>query len=132
MILEISNIAYNGDILLTEQKRILNELLKEKKYRLFFLSFLNKYRSNGVFTISKNSYETIGNIMLNILDEVIKEKDYECARYCIILSQTYHYFDELDNTKYFLQKKIENHELLKMSDFWENFIACKNKNIYIY
>jgi hypothetical protein len=100
------------------------ELLKEHKCRIHFLSYLNRYRTSGIFEISNKSFEIIGIILAYILDEVIKDKDYESARYCIILSQTYHSLGENGN-KISLQTKIENHDLLKRIDFWENFIACK-------
>jgi hypothetical protein len=58
-----------------------------------------------------------------ILDEVIQDKDFESARYCLILSQTYHYIE--DNKKISLQQKLENHYLFHTIDFWESFIACK-------
>ena len=74
-----------------------------------------------MFSITKNCFEIIGDILLQILDEVLIDKDYESARYCIILSQTYHFMN--DHEKVSLQQKIEKHDLLKMTDFWENFIA---------
>jgi len=66
----------------------------------------------------------IGDILKFILDEVVKDEDYESAKYCIILSQTYHYVSE-DGEKVSLQKFIENHDLLKKSAFWHDFIKCK-------
>ena len=99
-------------------------MLKEKKHRIHFLSYLNKYRSSGQFEITKICYENVGDIMNQILDEVISDKDYESARYCLILSQTYHYMDE-NGKKCSLQEKIDKHELFRAIDFWGNFIACK-------
>lgn len=100
------------------------EFLKEKKFRLSFLSYLNRYRTNGIFEITRNSYHIIGDILIQILNEVMNEdiKDYESAKYCIILSQTYHYIND-KSEKISLQDKIESHEILKKSEFWENFIA---------
>lgn len=106
-----------------EHKKLLNNFLNDKKCRMYFLSYLNKYRSHGMFTLSKKTFDIIGDVLNQILDEVIKYKDYESARYCIILSQTYHYLSD-DCKKISLQQKIEKHDLLKTVDFWENFIAC--------
>jgi hypothetical protein len=86
------------------------------------LSYLNKYRSSGLFEISKHCFDIIGDILNHILDKVIIDKDFESARYCLILSQTYHYIDE--NKKISLQQKLENHLLFHTIDFWESFIAC--------
>lgn len=70
----------------------------------------------------KTSYDLIGDVLIQILDHVLVDKDYESARYAIILSQTYHYFTE-EGLKVSLQDKIERHEVLKNMSFWENFIA---------
>jgi hypothetical protein len=99
-------------------------MLKDKKSRGYFLSYLNKYRSSGVFELSKDAVLIIGDIMKFILDEVLVDKDYTSARYCIILSQTYHYLNK-EGKKISLQQMIQKHNLLSMTDFWENFIACK-------
>jgi hypothetical protein len=99
------------------------ELLKEKKYRLTFLFHLNKQRSEGKFTLTFDCYNIIGDILNHILDLIVNDKDYESARYCIILSQTFHFIGR-EKQKFYLQRKIERHDLLKMTDFWENFIAC--------
>jgi hypothetical protein len=99
------------------------ELLKNKISRSYFLSYLNKFRSNGWFALDKNSIMIIGDILKFIFDKVVNDEDYESAKYCIILSQTYHYVSE-DGQKVSLQKFIENHELLKKSEFWENFTKC--------
>jgi hypothetical protein len=98
------------------------QLLKVKKFRLFFLSYLNRYRTNGIFEISKKSFDIIGDVLINILNNVFQDKDYESARYVIILSQTYHYVSEEGN-KVSLQEKIESHSVLKQIYFWENFVA---------
>lgn len=65
----------------------------------------------------------IGEILKFILDEVLNNEDYESARYCIILSQTYHFVNEKEE-KISLQQMIENHGIFKNTEFWENFIAC--------
>lgn len=123
MINEISKAACLGENFTDHYKEELNILLKEKKYRIAFLSFLNKYRSSGLFCISENCFNIIGDIMNRILDEVTQNEDYESARYCIILSQTFHFIK--GDIKIFLQQKIQKHKSLKQTTFWENFIACK-------
>jgi hypothetical protein len=128
-ITELSKLACSGDSYTEEHKTQLFDLLREKKYRLFFLSYLNKYRSSGLFEISKHCFGIIGDILNQILDEVILDKDFESARYCLILSQTYHYNDD-DGKKISLQQKLENHLLFKSLEFWESFIACKKKLIF--
>ena len=83
---------------------------------------MNRYRTNGIFEITKKSFDIIGEILILILDKVVDDKDYESARYVIILSQTYHFVTE-EGTKVSLQEKIESHPVLKNIFFWENFIA---------
>jgi hypothetical protein len=97
-------------------------LIKVKKHRRSFLNYINKFRVGGNFKLDKVIIENIGLIMYDILDEINIVKDYENAKYCLIISHTYFYLE--DNIKIFLQTKIENHILLKNIDFWETYIAC--------
>ncbi len=118
---ELSKLACCDISLSDSNKESLRELLQEKKCRQHFLSVLNKYRTSGKFDISKISFENIG-IVLNYILDSFDRTDYESAKYCLILSQTYHcYFNGI---KVSLQNKILDHVLLKKVDFWENFIAC--------
>jgi hypothetical protein len=96
-------------------------LIKEKNHRRSFLNHINKFRATGSFKLERIIIENIGLIMNDILDEINLVKDYENAKYCLILSQTYFYQDD---RKYYLQEKIDNHTLLKQLDFWETYIAC--------
>jgi hypothetical protein len=119
---ELSKIACSDIPLFKQNKEMLLTLLKEKKHRLYFLSYLNKYRTSGKFDIPKHCFDNIGDIFNFILD-VVENNDYESAKYCLILSQTYHHVD--NGCKLSLQSKIQDHKLLKTVEFWENFIACK-------
>lgn len=53
----------------------------------------------------------------------MKEKDIECAKLCMILSQTYFKVSSDPNKlKVFLQEAIELHDIFKQADFWEGII----------
>ena len=97
-------------------------LVKNKKHCRYFLDHINKFRIRGEFKLSKYVIENIGSILNDILDHINIVKDYENAKYCLIISQTY-FFTE-NEKKIFLQTLIENHILLKQLDFWETYIAC--------
>ncbi len=105
------------------------------KSRLLFLICLNKYRIAGKFKLEEISFQTLGELIWFILDQSYLENDYEAARYCMILSQTFYCESTLDiknkhQPKTSLQEKIENHEIWKNIVFWENFLKCKKILLY--
>jgi hypothetical protein len=123
-IYDLTKLVCDGGDEFTEEHRVqIYELIKEKNYRLFFLQQLNKKRSLGHFTLDRKCFNLIGDIFVEILKWVKVEKDFECGRYCIILSQTYHYLTK-SGKKISLQSKIINNVYLCSVEFWEEFIAC--------
>ena len=97
--------------------------IKEKKYRKYFLTCLNKFRISGLFTIEEKSFNFLGELLGRILDETAKERDYESAKFCMILSQTFYKISADPNkVRVFLQEAIESHDIWKQTDFWEGII----------
>ena len=90
------------------------------------LNCLNKFRINGFFTLDDKSFTNLGELLNKILDEIIIHKDYNSAKYCIILSQTFFKPScDIVKKKIFLQSVIENHEIWKNIDVWEQMIKRK-------
>jgi hypothetical protein len=56
-----------------------------------------------------------------MLNKVIDDSDFNCAKNCIILSQTYYMNNNNDKSKIFLQSKIKNNNLFKSKLFWDDF-----------
>jgi hypothetical protein len=97
--------------------------MKEAKHRKYFLTCLNKFRIAGLFTIEANSFALLGELLNKILDEAIKEKDFETTKFCMILSQTFYKASNSSTcARVFLQQAIEGHEVWKRIDFWEGII----------
>jgi hypothetical protein len=96
--------------------------MKEAKLRKYFLTCLNKFRIAGLFTIDANSFGLLGELLNKILDETVKEKDFETAKFCMILSQTFYKASSSGAPRVFLQHAIEGHEIWKRIDFWEGII----------
>ena len=103
----------NGD-------KLLNYIKNEKKTHYFFLIILSKLRTNNRFQQKTELIDLLGIILNEILEVSEKEKNYDNAKNCIILSQTF--FCDKNNEKYYLIEKIKNFKWLKSVDFWINFI----------
>ena len=60
------------------------------------------------------------------------DKDYESAKFCIILSQTFHRISsDPDSPRIFLQDSIDKHDCWKNVEFWEGIIKYSiNEEIY--
>ena len=125
-----------------EEKIELISMLKQSFYKSYFLITLSKQRTKGRFQRSETLIQDLSEILHFILDESEKLKDYENAKNCIILSQTF-YHDKLnkkdkkenkkdnksenknDNKiekKIYLFEYIKNYKWLKSIEFWEGIM----------
>lgn len=110
---------------LDEEKKELLEMIKNVTYRKYFLVMLSKQRTKGRYKRGKKLIEDLSEILNNIIDYSEKEKDYEGAKNCIILSQTYYYEitkKDRKQYKYYLFNNIKKHQWLNATEFWDNLI----------
>ena len=120
---EISKKIFNNNEKLTltnkDKEKLLN-YINEDWGQKYFLFFLSKERSNGIFCFESTLIKFLGEILQKILCVAQKNLDYESAKNCIILSQTYCYEDK--HEKIYLIELISTNEWLKSSEFWRNII----------
>jgi hypothetical protein len=76
-----------------------------------------------MFTLDEKSFTFVGELLLKVLDETLKEKDYESAKFCMIISQTfYKVHSDPNQPRLFLQEAIQSHDIWKQTEFWEGII----------
>ena len=97
----------------------IKEYVMNEKVHHYFLILLSKLRTNNRYEQSKILIDFLGELLNIILDVSEKNKIYNNAKNCIILSQTFYY--ENNGEKIYLIEKIRNHKWLKSHDFWLNF-----------
>ena len=116
----VTNIPFNPD----EKKKLL-KYLEEKWSQTYFLIYLSKQRTKGKFARTQKLVKDLAEILNLILTSAEKNNDYDAARNCIILSQTY-YYDEKDkegNTrKKYLIEFILDFKWLRTPAFWRGII----------
>ena len=118
---------FKTNVKFNEQEKLL-ELLKEKKFRDFFLINLSNQRTKGRYTRNKEIIDNLKEILNFILDIAEKEKDYQAGKNCIILGQTFYYEDKNDNNKkVYLFEFIEDNLWLKSINFWNGIIDLMTK-----
>ena len=119
-----------------EEKSELLTLIKKKEFRNIFLISLSKQRTKGRFNRSEKLLNDLKDILLYILDISEKELDYESAKNCIILSQTFYTEknnknnnndsnvnnSNNNNNKIYLFESICNNKWLKSFEFWKGII----------
>ena len=108
-------------------KKDKDELLKymqNKEYRNFFLKFLTYQRTNGKYKKEEKLFSELLEIMEEILLIAEKEKNFDNARNCIILSQTFYKEKKVDgnNTKVYLMEYIKKNKWISSPIFWKEFI----------
>ena len=85
---------------------------------------LSQLRTNNKLNKSKSLIKCLGKAFNKILDYAEKNKIYDHAKNCIILSQTYYYQESNEKEKIFLSEEIKNHKWLISQEFWREFIDC--------
>jgi hypothetical protein len=116
----ITNIPFNS-----EEKKKLMEYLEQKWSQTYFLIYLSKQRTNGRFARTQKLVKDLAEILKLILTSAEKQNDFEAAKNCMILSQTY-YYDEKDkdgnNRKKYLIEYIQDYKWLRTPGFWRGII----------
>ena len=116
----VTNIPFTSD-----EKKKLMEYLEQKWSQTYFLIYLSKQRTNGRFARTQKLVKDLAEILNLILQTAEKQNDFEAAKNCMILSQTY-YYDEKDkdgnNRKKYLIEFILDYKWLRTPAFWRGII----------
>ena len=120
---KIRKLIYDdNNIILEEDKKELFDILKKnEENQNLFLSLLNKLRIHGRYKRSKEIIDLIGSCLNIILDKSSITKNYENAKVCMILSQTFFYKDD-NNEKIYICELIKNNGWIQKEEFWRNYI----------
>ena len=117
------NVTFSQD----EKKELLS-YLKIPEYRTYFIINLSKQRTKGRFQRGEKLLDDLADILEFILEISEKEKNYEDAKNCLILSQTFYTEITIDKNKkkekykrYLFDYIIDNKWLTSLS-FWEEII----------
>ena len=116
-----------------EEKSELISMLKKPFYKSYFLITLSKQRTKGRFQRSEALINDLSDILHYILEESEKINDYESAKNCIILSQTFYHDkpnpqNKKENKKIYLLEYIKYYKWLKSLNFWEGIIDFMTQN----
>ena len=108
-----------------DQEKIL-ELVENDTGINIFIVVLNKLRTTGFFKKSELFINFISKILNIILESAEKNNNYDQAKYCIILSETFYYSD-MDKKKTYIIDLIQKNKWLKSSKFWRGFMDIQIK-----
>jgi hypothetical protein len=106
-----------------DEKKQLLEFIEDTRTHNIFLIVLAKLRTNNRFCRDRFLIELLSDIMLKLLDNAQKINDFSIAKNCLILSQTFFFYDEKDkNKKIYISNYIKKHPWLQSPRFWGDFI----------
>ena len=109
-----------------DEKKQLMEIVEDERTHNSFLIILAKLRTNNRFCRDKFLIEILSDILLKILDAAEKKKNFNNAKNCLILSQTFFYYDTPEKTnKIYISNYIKKHPWLKSINFWGDFILTQ-------
>ena len=118
-----------------EEKNQLLEFLEKQSFKKYFIVALTKQRTKGRFKRSESLVHDLSDLLLKILEIAEKEKDFESAKNCIILSQTYFYEEKIEDKKKtdnndtiepkkkYLYELIKSNKWLNSYEFWDGLVA---------
>ena len=109
-----------------KDKEELLQYIKDPRTHKLFLITLSKSRTNNRFCREKPVIELLADILKIILNDAEKSKNYEIAKNCIILSQTFFYLKDKElgsneENKVYIIEYIRNNKWLTSEDYWTNF-----------
>ena len=106
-----------------DDKKQLLEYVDDERTHTLFLIVLAKLRTNNRFCRDKFLIELLSEILLKILDKSQEKNNLENAKNCLILSQTFFYYETPENKKkIYISHYIKKHPWLKTLSFWGDFI----------
>ena len=114
--------------LTTEEKNEILKLIKDDiKIYPQMITLLSRLRGNSKLYKSRLHIEFLVDILNEILIITENKKDYDAAKNCILLSQTYFLKDEKTNQKTYLFEKIKNNKWINSIEFWNVLISNQLK-----
>ena len=122
---EITQRLFNPKVKISEKE--INKIiswLPNKQFRTFIIVTLSNQRTKGRYERSWGVVFRLGQILNQILSLAEKEKNYEEAKHCIILSQTFFCTLKGDKRKYYLFEHIKTNKWLKSTQFWDSITDC--------
>jgi hypothetical protein len=109
-----------------EEKKQLLEFVNDERTHSLFLIILAKLRTNNRFCRDKFLIELLSEILIKILDNSQKKNDFTNAKNCLILSQTFFYYDTPEKkNKIYISNYIKKHPWLQSARFWGDFILTQ-------
>ena len=107
-----------------EEQDELMKFMEKEDYRNYFISCLTHQRQNGKYEREEKLFNELTELLNIILEYAEKETNYDNARNCIILSQTFYKVENVDGNirKIYLMEYIKNNKWLSCSKFWKEFL----------
>ena len=135
----IAKSLFNNEPLPSTLKDTIFKYLRNRKTRRLMLKKINKIRQEENCSLNDNSYNNLGNVLLDCLNILQIDNDYLSTN--IVINLAISLYKIIPNQpREFLQNYLKGHTLWRKYDFWKFLIKCdiveemhnqKNLNIYI-
>ena len=126
---DILNKYFNIELELTEEAK--DEIIKLIKDDITIypqiLTLISRLRANSKLYKSQIHVGFLANILNEILNMAEEKKDYNAAKNCILLSQTYFIKDEKTEQRIYLFEKIKGNHWINSINFWKVLITNQIK-----
>ena len=106
-----------------QEPQIIKEYFKLGEiYRTEFLIYLNNIRAGGKLDLNKKSSEILGDLLLNLNEYVLKEKNFHLFKMISLLSMTYFFYE--NDKKIYLCHYINKCKEFNNKQFWIDYLKA--------
>ena len=102
--------------------KMINLFKLSRIYRIAFIQHLNNIRSRGHLNLNKRAGDILGNYLITLNNLAVNEKDYYLFKLITLLSATYYYTPNNDDSKIYFSKFIQNCYEFTNKEFWINYL----------
>ena len=114
---------YEGKVISSELRNKIISFIKDKRTRRLMLEAMNTYRLKEKAVLTDSTYFSIGVVLKDYLNYILKENDYISAKMLMSLATALHKNNpQPHQPRIFMQTYLHDHALWNSFEFWKGIV----------
>ena len=120
---ELVTALYEGKVISSEFRSKIISYIKDKRTRRLMLEAMNTYRLKEKAVLTDSTYYSIGVVLKDYLNYILKENDYTSAKMLMSLATALHKNNpQPHQPRIFMQTYLHDHTLWNSFEFWKGVV----------
>ena len=120
---ELVTALYEGKVISSEFRSKIISYIKDKRTRRLMLEAMNTYRLKEKAVLTDSTYFSIGVVLKDYLNYILKENDYISAKMLMSLATALHKNNpQPHQPRIFMQTYLHDHTLWNSFEFWKGIV----------